>query len=193
MFPDKSDSRILYVLWFCILYLMCPFIPQPIRKGLQRRGWPLLPPGRNDDVVHNGGQQHQALIVAHVDMSEQFCVKPRIRPCGERQSLSESIRYLRLPSAPISSMELRQCLSECVFYKRIIAVMASDVYRENKNPRLVSRSNPGCIDMIRDNLNTINILRRCPDHSFTEDAENWTWDDFLKFRESITWLDTAIR
>ena len=43
-----------------------------------------------------------------------------------------------------------------------------------KKPRLVSRSNPGCIDMIQDNLNTINILRRCPDHSFTEDAENWT-------------------
>lgn len=52
----------------------------------------------------------------------------------------------------------------------------------------------GCsVDMIRDNLNTINISRRCPDHSYTEDAENWTWDDFLKFRESITWLENILK
>ena len=52
----------------------------------------------------------------------------------------------------------------------------------------------GCsVDMIKNHLNTINISRRCPDHSYTEDAENWTWDDFLKFRESITWLENILK
>lgn len=37
-------------------------------KVPQRRGWPLLSPGRHDDVIYNGGHQHRALIAAHVDL-----------------------------------------------------------------------------------------------------------------------------
>ncbi len=45
---------------------------------------------------------------------------------------------------------------------------------------------------IRKNLSVINSARRCPDHSFTENSENWSWDDFEKFRASISWLENIL-
>lgn len=48
-------------------------------------------------------------------------------------------------------------------------------------------------DTIRAHLTTINNSRRCPDHSYTEDSEQWSWDDFLRFRESISWLERILK
>lgn len=48
-------------------------------------------------------------------------------------------------------------------------------------------------DTIRAHLTTINNSRRCPDHSYTEDSEQWSWDDFLRFRESISWLEGILK
>lgn len=45
---------------------------------------------------------------------------------------------------------------------------------------------------IKDNLDAINVGRRCPDHAFTEESENWSWNDFVKFRKGITWLENII-
>lgn len=41
-------------------------------------------------------------------------------------------------------------------------------------------------------LQVINYSRRCPDHSFTADAEKWSWQKFLDFRESISWLEGVL-
>lgn len=46
---------------------------------------------------------------------------------------------------------------------------------------------------IRKNLTIINKARRCPHHSYTEDAVNWSWDDFAEFREAITWLEIILK
>lgn len=48
------------------------------------------------------------------------------------------------------------------------------------------------IQTVQKHLNIINISRRCPDHSYTEDAENWSWNDFLQFRESMGWLESIL-
>ena len=48
-------------------------------------------------------------------------------------------------------------------------------------------------DVIRKHLSTINYSRRCPDHSYTEDAENWSWSDFESFRASISWLEQILK
>lgn len=45
---------------------------------------------------------------------------------------------------------------------------------------------------IQNNLDKINLARRCPDHAFTEQSENWTWQNFIEFRDGITWLETII-
>lgn len=47
-------------------------------------------------------------------------------------------------------------------------------------------------DEIRFKLTTINNARKVPDHSFTENAENWSWKRFLQFRDSITWLENVL-
>lgn len=47
--------------------------------------------------------------------------------------------------------------------------------------------------IIRDNLSVINNSRRCPDHSYTEDAKNWSWEMFKEFRESMTWLEEILK
>lgn len=46
---------------------------------------------------------------------------------------------------------------------------------------------------IKKNLTAINLARRCPDHSFTEDAENWSWDNFKRFREGMDWLENILK
>lgn len=48
-------------------------------------------------------------------------------------------------------------------------------------------------ETIRSNLSVINIARRCPDHSFTQDSQNWSWDKFCKFRIGITWLEKILK
>ncbi len=48
-------------------------------------------------------------------------------------------------------------------------------------------------DTIRKNLTVINKARRCPDHSYTEDSEKWSWEDFLEFREAISWLEDYLK
>lgn len=47
--------------------------------------------------------------------------------------------------------------------------------------------------IIKKNLTTINLSRRCPDHSYTEDAENWSWEKFQKFRDAMTWLESILK
>ena len=53
---------------------------------------------------------------------------------------------------------------------------------------------PGFEDEItlKENLETINISRRVPSHSYTEDSENWNKEKFHKFRKSMTWLEEVL-
>ena len=46
--------------------------------------------------------------------------------------------------------------------------------------------------VIKQHFDAINYARRCPDHSYTEKSVNWTWDNFVEFREGITWLENII-
>lgn len=39
----------------------------------------------------------------------------------------------------------------------------------------------------------INKARRAPDHSYTELSEGWTENDFLHFREAISWLEQILK
>lgn len=48
------------------------------------------------------------------------------------------------------------------------------------------------IEAVKQNLETINQSRRCPDHSYTENSQNWSWEKFLAFRNSIKWLEDAL-
>ena len=41
-------------------------------------------------------------------------------------------------------------------------------------------------------LSAINRARRCPDHSYEENAKNWSWDNFVDFRESMSWLESIL-
>ena len=45
---------------------------------------------------------------------------------------------------------------------------------------------------VRQNLTVINSSRRCPDHSYDKDAENWSYDDFLQFRSAMNWLEEIL-
>lgn len=47
--------------------------------------------------------------------------------------------------------------------------------------------------IVKAHLKVINEARRCPDHSFSEDAANWSWDKFAEFRKSITWLESVLK
>jgi len=47
-------------------------------------------------------------------------------------------------------------------------------------------------DVIRRKLEAINTARRCPDHAYTENAENWSWESFMQFRDGITWLEKIL-
>lgn len=46
--------------------------------------------------------------------------------------------------------------------------------------------------VVEKKLRIINNARRCPDHSYTENAQNWSWEHFLEFREAITWLESFL-
>lgn len=46
--------------------------------------------------------------------------------------------------------------------------------------------------LIKKNLDAINYARRCPDHSYTEKSANWSWENFVEFREGISWLEGII-
>ena len=48
-------------------------------------------------------------------------------------------------------------------------------------------------EVIENNLTIINKARRCPDHSYTEESEKWSWEDFLEFRKSISWLEDILK
>ena len=48
-------------------------------------------------------------------------------------------------------------------------------------------------EVIKHHLLVINKARRCPDHSFTESSENWSWGNFAEFRESISWLESILK
>ena len=48
------------------------------------------------------------------------------------------------------------------------------------------------IQTVERHLDTINKSRRCPDHSYPENAQNWSWDDFIHFRESMGWLESIL-
>jgi len=45
---------------------------------------------------------------------------------------------------------------------------------------------------IKKHFEAINYARRCPDHSYTEKSINWSWHEFVKFREGIAWLEGII-
>lgn len=46
---------------------------------------------------------------------------------------------------------------------------------------------------IQKNLIIINKSRRCPDHSYTEDSEKWSWENFEQFRTAISWLEDVLK
>lgn len=48
----------------------------------------------------------------------------------------------------------------------------------------------GCTSQDLDRrLTILNRSRRCPAHAYDEGAENWTLEDFKKYRESMSWLE----
>ena len=69
--------------------------------------------------------------------------------------------------------------------------MLSDIVVDNYNDfsNIFENENP---KTVKNHLKTINFARRCADHSFTEDAGNWSWDKFEQFRESISWLEDIL-
>ena len=48
-------------------------------------------------------------------------------------------------------------------------------------------------ETVKNNLEVINSARRCETHSYTEDSENWSWDDFEEFRRKMTWLEEILK
>ena len=46
--------------------------------------------------------------------------------------------------------------------------------------------------VITKHLDSINYARRCPDHAFTEQSENWSWECFEAFREGMNWLEKIL-
>lgn len=46
---------------------------------------------------------------------------------------------------------------------------------------------------VENHLWEINTDRRCPDHSYTEDAEKWSWKKFEDFRNSMSWLEKILK
>jgi len=52
----------------------------------------------------------------------------------------------------------------------------------------------GCTSqMVDKHFTVLNLSRRCPAHAYDEGAENWHWENFKKFRESMTWLEGYLR
>ena len=45
---------------------------------------------------------------------------------------------------------------------------------------------------IQKHFDAINYARRCPDHSYTEKSVNWSWDNFVEFRNGMIWLENII-
>ncbi len=48
------------------------------------------------------------------------------------------------------------------------------------------------IDIIEKHFSNINKARRCADHSFEDYSANWSWDNFLDFRLSISWFEAIL-
>ena len=46
---------------------------------------------------------------------------------------------------------------------------------------------------IQNHFDIINKARRVPDHSYTDDSINWTYGNFLQFRNSISWLENILK
>lgn len=46
---------------------------------------------------------------------------------------------------------------------------------------------------IQNHFDIINKARRVPDHSYTDDSINWTYENFLQFRNSISWLENILK
>ena len=44
-----------------------------------------------------------------------------------------------------------------------------------------------------DCLKVINSARRASAHSYDDESENWTEEDFLEFREAMSWLETCLK
>lgn len=52
----------------------------------------------------------------------------------------------------------------------------------------------GCAEQdVRTKLSIINNSRRCPSHAYDDDAEGWSWDIFVAFREAISWLENILK
>ena len=47
--------------------------------------------------------------------------------------------------------------------------------------------------VVDEHLKVLNKARRCPDHSYTENAEGWEQKDFENFRISISWLEDILK
>ena len=50
-----------------------------------------------------------------------------------------------------------------------------------------------CTDKVRNNLAIINRARRVSDHSYTDQSENWSYEDFIRFREAMSWLEHILK
>ena len=48
-------------------------------------------------------------------------------------------------------------------------------------------------NQVRKVLSIINNARRCPSHSYPQDAANWTEKDFYDFREAMEWLEPILK
>ena len=47
-------------------------------------------------------------------------------------------------------------------------------------------------ESVKEHLEAINSGRKCADHGYTDESENWSWTQFEAFRESMSWLERII-
>lgn len=123
-----------------------------------------------------------------------------------KNTLMTSIGILRAKEAVIHAMYNNNAISpndiskaERLNYSQLFDPSINKMYFslltriiiENKEA-FINIFDPNDEDTIESRLRIINISRRCSDHSYTEDSENWNWNDFEKFRDAISWLENIL-
>ena len=87
------------------------------------------------------------------------------------------------------TLKLNQLFDPSVnkIYFSVLSIIIVDNYDVFKN--VFDQS----LDIVKSHLDVINKARRVPDHSYTDTSEKWSVEEFKKFRESITWLESITK
>jgi hypothetical protein len=115
---------------------------------------------------------------------------------AEREYCESGIRVWRAAMEYVEGMSKK---AEELEYKSLFDTsqntlyfsLLSDIVVDNYNDFSNAFDNQDVV-AVRKHLKTINFARRCADHSFTEDAGNWSWEKFEQFRESASWLENIL-